>query len=247
MMPFLIDTHCHFDPEDDAKALLEEARNACVGVLAVGGNAVNNQTAKDSGTPFACGFDWSSVGVKPYLERLPNMVAVGELGFDFHRGYSVECEADQRERFFVQGEFAKQSALPVIIHTREADEVTVSALREADLPKTGVIHSFTGDKVLAKRLLDLGYFISFSGIVTFRNAEMLRETAKYVPSERILVETDSPYLAPVPFRGRRNRPSYVRETAQFIAALRGVRFETFAQQTVANAICCFGPHIAWEN
>ena len=246
MLPLLLDTHCHFDPEDNARELLEEAAAQRVGVLAVGGNAVNNQTALDSGAPCACGYDWSCTGVEPTLTRHERMVAVGELGFDFHRGYSPEIEADQRERFAVQAEFARREGLPVIIHTREADAVTESALREADLPKTGVIHSFTGDCHVARTLLDLGYFISFSGIVTFRNADLLRDTAKYVPLDRLLVETDSPYLAPVPLRGRRNRPAYVRETAQFLAALRGMTTEDFAALTVANAKRCFGSHPLWE-
>lgn len=245
MLPLLVDTHCHFDPEDHAKALLREAAEVQVGVLAVGGNVTNNHTAATSGAPFACGYDWSCVGATPALEALPNMIAVGELGFDFHRGYSPEIESDQRARFAVQAEFAREQQLPVIIHTRDADVVTESALREATLPKTGVIHSFTGDIAFARRLLDLGYYISFSGIVTFRNAEMLRETAKFVPGDRILVETDSPYLAPVPLRGRRNRPAYVRETAAFLAALRGVTLETFAEQTRSNTKALLGSISQW--
>ena len=245
MLPLLVDTHCHFDLEDHAKELLREAAEVQVGVLAVGGNATNNHTAATSGAPFACGYDWSCVGVTPALEALPGMIAVGELGFDFHRGYSPEIESDQRTRFAVQAEFAREQQLPVIIHTREADAVTESALQEVALPKTGVIHSFTGDVAFARRLLDLGYYISFSGIVTFRNADMLRETAKFVPEDRILVETDSPYLAPVPLRGRRNRPAYVRETAAFLAALRGITLETFAEQTRANTKALFGAVSQW--
>ncbi|MBQ9693142.1 MAG: TatD family hydrolase [Kiritimatiellae bacterium] len=246
MLPKFIDTHCHFDPEDVASDLIQEATAARVGVLAVGGNAINNQTAQASGVPFACGYDWSCTGASIQLTLHPQMVAVGELGFDFHRGYSLEIEADQRERFALQAEFARRAELPIIVHTREADEVTLSALREADLPKTGVIHSFTGDREIARRLLNLGYFISFSGIVTFRNADLLRETARYVPDDRILIETDAPYLAPVPFRGRRNRPAYVRETAQFVAALRGMTVEAFAQLTNENTIRCFGKQAVWE-
>ena len=245
MLPLIIDTHCHFDPEDVASELILEATSKQVGVLAVGGNATNNRTARESGVPFACGYDWSCVGAEIDLESLPGMVAVGELGFDFHRGWSAEIEADQRERFALQAEFARSTNLPIIVHTREADQVTESALAAAALSKTGVIHSFTGDVAFARRLLDLGYYISFSGIVTFRNAEMLRETAKFVPVDRILVETDSPYLAPVPLRGKRNRPAYVRETAAFLAALRGVTLETFAEQTRQNTKALFGAVEAW--
>lgn len=240
MFPWLIDTHCHFDPEDEASTLLKDAHECAVRVIAVGGNEVNNQTAMQSGAPFAWGYDWSCAGSAVTLTRLPGMIAVGELGFDFHRGYSPEAEQGQREHFARQAAFARCEALPVIIHTREADEVTVSALHEADLPKAGVIHSFTGDCAFARRLLDLGYFISFSGIVTFRNADLLRETAKYVPMDRLLIETDAPYLAPVPMRGKRNRPAYVRHTADFLAALLGMTLETFAQQTLENTRHCFG-------
>lgn len=247
MLPLVIDTHCHFDPEDDAAQLLSVAAAERVQILAVGGNTVNNRTAMQSGAPFACGFDWSCVDEEIVLTHLPKMVAVGELGFDFHRGYTPEIEADQRHRFALQAAFARQEALPVIIHTREADAVTEEALREVDLSRTGVIHSFTGDKAFARRLLDLGYFISFSGIVTFRNADMLRETAKFVPMDRLLVETDSPYLAPVPLRGRRNQPAYVRHTAAFLAALRGMTLEAFAERTRENTRACFGAVPEWEN
>lgn len=246
MLPFVIDTHCHFDPEDNAGELLREAQEACVGVLAVGGNEVNNRTAALSGAPFACGYDWSCTGCKPCFEEYPGMIAVGELGLDFHRGYSAEIEADQRERFLAQADYARAMRLPIIVHTREADQTTEAVLREADLSQTGVIHSFTGDVAFARRLLDLGYYISFSGIVTFRNADLLRETAKFVPMDRILVETDAPYLAPVPLRGRRNRPAYVRETAKFLAALRGMTLETFSEVIRANTKALFGTIPAWE-
>jgi TatD DNase family protein len=246
MLPLVIDTHCHFDPEDDAADLLQEAQEARVGVLAVGGNEVNNRTAVTSGAPFACGFDWSCAGGEVYLEQYPGMIAVGELGLDFHRGHTSEIETDQRARFIQQVDYARTAKLPIIVHTREADQATEAVLREVDLPQTGVIHSFTGDVDFARRLLNLGYYISFSGIVTFRNADMLRETAKFVPADRILIETDAPYLAPVPLRGRRNRPAYVRETAKFVAALRGLTLEDFAQQTRVNTKALFGAVVAWE-
>ncbi len=246
MLPLVIDTHCHFDPEDHAAELLQEAQEARVGVLAVGGNETNNRTAALSGAPFACGYDWSCVGIDPRLEQYSGMIAVGELGIDFHRGYSEEIETDQRKRFLAQADYARAVQLPIIVHTREADQTTEAVLREANLPKTGVIHSFTGDVAFARRLLDLGYYISFSGIVTFRNADLLRETAKFVPMDRILVETDAPYLAPVPLRGRRNRPAYVRETAKFVAALRGMTLEAFAEVTRANTKALFGSVPAWE-
>ena len=122
----------------------------------------------------------------------------------------------------------------MIVHTREAKQDTLDLLREAALPQAGVMHCFTEDWPMAKAALDLGYYISFSGIVTFRNADALREVALQVPSDRILVETDSPYLAPIPHRGRPNFPEYVVDVAKFVAELRGVSYDELAAQTTAN-------------
>ncbi len=234
--PLLIDTHCHFSSEDNAAELLAEATAQDVRVIAVGGGSVLNQTAAATGAPFTQGYDWC----KPTPEDepftfAPEIVAVGEMGFDFHYESGDDVAAFQRERFIAQAEVARARALPIIVHTREADEITVETLQQLALPKTGVIHSYTGNIALARKFLDLGYFISFSGIVTFRNADMLRESAKFVPDDRILVETDTPYLAPVPLRGKRNRPAYVRKTAEFLAALRGDTCEHFAALTTQNA------------
>lgn len=245
--PRLIDTHCHFEPEDDAQALLTEAHAAGVEVIAVGGNAALNLSAQTSGAPFALGFDWSCADMKTSSAltmlaeaKTPHsgdahLVAIGELGFDFHYARGAEVAMRQRTLFEAQAEVARARGLPIIVHTREADEVTFDALRTLALPKTGVVHSYTGGIPFARRLLDLGYAISFSGIVTFRNADALREVARFVPDDRILVETDTPYLAPVPLRGRRNRPSYVRATADLLADLRGLSPSDFAALTTQNA------------
>ncbi|MBF3273418.1 hydrolase TatD, partial [Pseudomonas aeruginosa] len=123
---------------------------------------------------------------------------------------------------------------PVIVHTREARADTLALLREAALPQAGVLHCFTEDWEMARSALDLGFYISLSGIVTFRNADALREVARQVPADRLLVETDSPYLAPIPHRGKPNLPEYVRDVAEFLATLRGVSLETLAEQTTAN-------------
>ncbi len=239
--PLLIDTHCHFAPEDDASALLAEAEAHAVKVIAVGGGSVLNQTAKATGATFTQGYDWlpTHAPEEQPFQFDEAIVAVGEMGFDFHYESGPEVAAYQRERFIAQAEVARARALPIIVHTREADAITLETLRMLDLPKAGVIHSYTGNAELARHFLDLGYFISFSGIVTFRNADMLRETAKYVPADRILVETDSPYLAPVPLRGKRNHPAYVRYVADFLAALRGETSERFAATTTANAQTLF--------
>lgn len=229
-----IDTHCHFEADDDAAALLAEAKAAGVMALAVGGNAALNATAKASGAPFAQGYDWSCEVTPPTIAPHPRLVAIGELGFDFHwRG--SETADRQRESFEAQARLAERLGLPIIVHTREADALTRDTLRALALPRAGVIHSYTGSIPLARDFLDLGYAISFSGIVTFRNADALREVARFVPADRILVETDSPYLAPVPHRGKRNRPVFVRDTGIALAAIRGVSPGAFAEQTTANA------------
>ena len=238
----LIDTHCHFEPEDDAAALLTEAAAADVRVLAVGGSTALNATAAASGAPFAYGFDWSDDAPPTPPPESPRLVAIGELGFDFHWKGPETADA-QRERFDLQAGFARERDLPIIVHTREADGLTLTALRAADLPRTGVIHSFTGDKALARACLDLGYYISLSGILTFRNADALREVARWLPADRMLVETDSPYLAPVPHRGKRNRPAFVAATAACLAELRGLSLPALADLTTANALRLFGPRL----
>ena len=235
--PPLVDTHCHFEAEDDAPALVAEAAQTAVRVVAVGGNAALNATARAAGVPFATGYDWS-LGRPLSGEELAAVgdgAAVGELGFDLHYVQGAEAERLQRANFELQAERARALGLPVIVHTREADALTLETLCALALPRAGIIHSYTGGRDFAFRLLDLGYFISFSGILTFRNADALREVAKAVPADRLLVETDAPYLAPVPLRGRRNRPAYVRHTAQALADLRGVPLETLAAQLTANA------------
>ncbi|MEG1552100.1 MAG: TatD family hydrolase [Kiritimatiellia bacterium] len=239
MEPLLFDTHCHFEgvPSDADELQFAQAEN--IRVIAVGGNAILNQTAEASGTAFAQGFDWSCKKLPETLKIAPAVCAIGELGFDFHYEQSDSVASIQRQNFEIQAEFARAHNLPIIVHTREADNITYEALRTLALPATGVIHSYTGGIAFARQLLDLGYLLSFSGIVTFRNADILREVVKFVPIESILVETDSPYLAPIPLRGQRNQPKNVRLTANFIAALRGISNESFAQQTSANACRLF--------
>lgn len=239
MYPLLIDTHCHFDDPALVQAQLDEAKAANVLVIAIGGNNKMNTTVASSGTWFTQGFDWSSDPTLPMPPCLPKQVGVGELGFDFHYEQGPEALRRQRENFDRQADVARQMQLPIIVHTREADDATYAALQTANLPATGVIHSYTGGIPFARKLLDLGYYISLSGIVTFRNADFLRETAKYIPEDRLLVETDAPYLAPVPLRGQVNRPVNVRVTADFIAALRGLSKEAFATLTTTNAQRCF--------
>ncbi len=139
-----------------------------------------------------------------------------------------------RQSFRLHLEAAKITGKPVIVHTREARADTLALLREAALPQAGVLHCFTEDWEMAQAALDIGFYISLSGIVTFRNADALREVARKVPADRLLVETDAPYLAPIPHRGKPNLPEYVREVAEFLAMVRGERFEDLAAQTTAN-------------
>ena len=166
-----------------------------------------------------------------------NFKAVGEIGLDYH--YSPETRDAQRRLFAGQLEEARRRGLPVVIHTREAAADTIALLRE--IPSRGIIHCFTGSPDEAKAYLDLGFYVSISGIVTFRAADNVRESALVVPDDRILIETDSPFLAPVPLRGRRNEPAFIRHTCEFLARLRGVPAEEFAELTFANAESALAP------
>ncbi len=175
-------------------------------------------------------------------EGLP-LVAVGEIGLDYH--YAAESAPAQRRLFAAQLALARRLELPVIIHSREADADTLAALREhvslwrGDPERIGVLHCFTGGAAFARLLLELGLAISFSGIVTFRNADPLRAVAAEIPDDRLLIETDSPFLAPVPVRGRQNEPAHVRHVAACLATARGVAVEAVAAQTWDNAARLF--------
>jgi TatD DNase family protein len=192
---------------------------------------------------------WCSAGVhpdnegvrEPSLEDLlalaakPRVVAIGETGLDYYRlnGRSIEEMHWQRERFRTHIRAARACAKPLVIHTRSASADTLSILREEG-GASGVFHCFTETAEVARAALDLGFYISFSGIVTFRNAEDLRQVARFVPQDRLLIETDSPYLAPVPFRGKTNQPAYVAHVGAAVAALRGITPEALASATSAN-------------
>lgn len=248
----LVDSHCHLDRLDltahqgSLDAALDAARARGVGhFLCIGVSADNAQAVKDLSERYSdvdC-----SVGIHPLdltpdgappldwlLNELqhPHVVAIGETGLDYH--YEPEAAQVQQDSFRLHLEAAKVTGKPVIIHTRAARADTLTLLREADLSQAGVLHCFTEDWDMAKAALDLGYYISLSGIVTFRNADALRDVARQVPADRLLVETDSPYLAPIPYRGKANLPQYVREVAEFVAMVRGERYEQLAEQTTAN-------------
>ena len=178
------------------------------------------------------------------LSPNPPLAAVGEIGLDYH--YHAETKAAQCELFAEMLQLGAARDLPVIIHSREADDDTLRVLDESG-SKTrrgtgalGVVHCYTGGPEFARQLLDRGLYLSFSGILTFRNADMLRGVARLVPADRLLIETDSPFLAPIPKRGQRNEPAFVVHVAELLATLRGVTMEALAEQTNANAAQLFG-------
>jgi TatD DNase family protein len=172
----------------------------------------------------------------------PKIIAIGETGLDYYRmgDRSYESMEWQRERFRTHIRAAIASKKPLIIHTRSASEDTIRILKEEGAEAIGgVMHCFTESLDVAKKAMDLGFFISFSGIVTFKSAKDLQETCKQVPLERMLIETDSPYLAPIPYRGKTNEPAYVAKVGEFIADLKGVSLEMLGQQTSNNFFECF--------
>ncbi|MCQ4306639.1 TatD family hydrolase [Pseudomonas stutzeri] len=248
----LVDSHCHLDRLDltahqgSLDAALVAARERGVGhFLCIGVSADNTATVKALAEHYDdvdCSVGVHPLdlepGAEPALEWLlhelehPHVVAIGETGLDYH--YEPEAAALQRQSFRLHLDAAKASGKPVIVHTRAARADTLDLLGEAALPQAGVLHCFTEDWEMAKAALDLGFYISLSGIVTFRNADALRDVARRVPADRLLVETDSPYLAPIPYRGKPNLPQYVREVAEFLAQLRGVDFDVLAEQTTSN-------------
>jgi TatD DNase family protein len=253
----LVDSHCHLDKLDltpyqgDLNAALRAAFDRDVGhILCIGidlehiDDVVGLAESHDS--------VFASVGVHPLyresrepdLESLlqiathPKVVGIGETGLDYFYG-----EGDlqwQRDRFVVHIDAARQAQLPLIIHTRGAKQDTLGFLREhGNNQVNGVLHCFTEDLDMAKQAVDMGFLISISGIVTFRNADELRKVVKALPLDRLLVETDAPWLAPIPHRGKKNEPQYVVEVANKVAELKGVSVEEVAKVTSNNFFTLF--------
>ncbi|MBQ5429360.1 MAG: TatD family hydrolase [Neisseriaceae bacterium] len=243
----LVDSHCHINfpelAENLPQVLDNMQENQVSYALAV---SVSRQTA-DEVLRLAETYPhiFASVGIHPadeetaefsydeLIERSQHarVVAIGETGLDYHW-----CKGDlawQHNRFRVHIQAAKAAGVPLIIHTREAPKDTIKILQE-EKAENGVIHCFSEDISFAKAALDLGFYISFSGIVTFKNAQEVQAACKMVPDDRILVETDAPYLAPAPHRGKLNQPAYTRHTAEFIAQLRGTSLEEVARITSDN-------------
>jgi TatD DNase family protein len=247
----LIDSHCHLNYEglvERQDEVLENARNAGVAGF------LNISTRKREWSEIVALAErepdvWASIGVHPHeadahpdlgaaalVEAAdhPRVIAIGECGLDYY--YDKSDRAAQRERFEAHIDAARQTRLPLVVHTREAEADTAEILSEAVRKGgvAGVLHCFTGSADLARKGLDLGFYVSLSGIVTFKNAQDLQAIAKWLPGDQMLVETDSPFLAPVPHRGQKCEPAFVSDTAAFVAGLRGEDPEQLAETTTGN-------------
>jgi TatD DNase family protein len=252
----LVDSHCHLDFPDfegEVDGVVERARRAGVGLmLTVGTTLKRFERVLEIAERHDCVF--CSLGVHPHeadiegevaLDRLidlanhPKVVGIGETGLDFHYGHS--SREGQEASFRTHIAAARETGLPLILHTRDADEDTLRILREErkNGAYRGVFHCFGGSRELANAAIDLGFHISFSGILTFKKANAVREVARRLPVERLLVETDSPYLAPVPYRGRRNEPALVTHVAAVAAEMKEIEPEAFAAQTTKNFLALF--------
>jgi TatD DNase family protein len=259
----MTDSHCHIAGEEfavDLPAVVERARAAGVSRALVILAAEDDAEIDRAGAVLAA---WPecrlSVGVHPHharvfaanpqaaadtvaarLDALPSARAIGEIGLDYH--YDFSPRDVQHEVFRVQVRLALERSLPIVIHTREAEEDTLRIISEEGQGRLrGVFHCFTGDQAAADRALATGFFLSIPGVATFPKAEALRQAAAAAPSDRLLVETDSPYLAPIPYRGKRNEPSYVAKVVELLAAVRGTTVEVLSEQTDRNFAHLFRP------
>jgi len=252
----LPDSHAHLDREEfdaDRGAVLERARAAGVDEILC---PIDITDPKSTATVLQLAAGDAGIraaaGLHPHQARLDDpalldvvrglaagglIVAVGEIGLDYH--YDFSSPREQREAFRRQLALAAEAGLPAIIHSRNAGPDIAAAVRDEKFTRGGVLHCFTEDWDFARTMLDEGFYISFSGIVTFPNAGPLREVAKKVPDDRLLLETDAPYLAPVPHRGRRNEPAFVIATAERIADIRGVGLAALAETVARNFRAAF--------
>lgn len=246
----LIDSHCHLDslnyetlhPDVDAVLAYAHAREVkfflAVATSLDGYSATRQLIGGRSDVVFSCGVHpLHPLNYQPAqlteLAGQPGVVALGETGLDYHYGAANKQWQQCSFRWHIRA--ARKLNKPVIVHTRQAQEDTLIILREEQARECGgVLHCFTEDRQTAMALLDMGFYISFSGIITFASAEQIREVAQYVPLDRILVETDSPYLAPVPYRGKENQPAFVREIAEYLAKLKHISLDQLAQATSEN-------------
>jgi TatD DNase family protein len=254
----LVDSHCHLADvrlRDEIDGIIARARLASVGtIISVGavGSIETDRLAVEIATR---NHDvYAVVGVHPHdtsacsdarmaqlreLASSPRVVAIGESGLDFHYMHSPQKSQEDSLRQHLR--LAAALDKPIVIHCRDAEERLAEIVRESGIPRRGgVIHCFTGNTGAARAFLALGFYISFSGIVTFRNAEQVRNAASIAPEGRVLVETDAPYLAPEPYRGKRNEPAFIARTLEVLARVRNVNTERLAAATAANARRLFG-------
>lgn len=248
-----VDSHCHLDMDrydGDRDAVIERARAAGLGAMITIG----------AGGPFECNEAaialahqhddiYATVGIHPHdaatvddevfdaiaaLSKDPRVVGIGETGLDFYYDNSPRQRQEEVMRRFVG--LARERRLPLVVHVRDAYDLCARILREEGLGDAGgIIHCFSGDRAAARTFLDLGMHLSFSGIVTFKTAAELREAAKITPADRLLIETDAPFLAPIPLRGKRNEPAFVLHTAALLAEIRGESLDDLVRATAANA------------
>lgn len=247
----LVDSHCHLN----YKGIIERQDAVLANARAAGVTAMLNISTRESEWDDIVGLAqmhediWASVGIHPHeadahpeidaaklIERAknPRVIAIGETGLDYY--YDKSDRNRQQISFRSHIHAARTTGLPIIVHTRDAEDDTAAILAE-EMEQgvfSGVIHCFTASADFGRKALDLGFYISLSGIVTFKNAQDLQDVAKWLPSDRILVETDAPFLAPVPHRGKPGEPAFVADTAQFVADLRGISAETLHEQTTDN-------------
>jgi TatD DNase family protein len=257
-MPAVIDSHCHLDFPDFAAelpAVLDRARQAGVVTMICIGSGKDLAPARNAVTLAAQEPDvFASVGIHPHdvaamteetwaaldeLARAPRVVGIGETGLDFYYDHSPRDAQRAAFRRFVA--LARAVRRPVICHIRDAHEEAAALLAEEKASEVGgVIHCFTGGPADARRYLDLGLHLSLSGILTFKNAQPIRDAAVAAPLDRLMVETDAPYLAPIPHRGKRNEPAFVTHTLAHLAQIRGISVEEAAAATTSNARRLFG-------
>ena len=249
-VPYFIDMHAHLDRlEHTPEEALRLAKNENIQKIITIGTEPSDwpvvlDIASKNYPHVACtlgvhphdGATYSEEAEKFIRQNAPRseVVALGEMGLDYY--YNNTVKEKQHEAFRAQLQLAKELKLPVEIHTRDAEDDTISILSEFKGEVTGLIHCFTGTKWLAEKALDLGFNISISGVVTFKNADDLRKTVQFIPQDRIHVETDAPFLAPVPQRGKKNTPSFMIHTAKLVADLKGLDLTQLAEQTTLNAL-----------
>ena len=248
-MTSFIDTHCHLDkleskPEETVEEAKQEGVNSMVTISV-------DEESFDFVSKAVKQFKdvYGTVGIHPHdaskfspkLEKSirkmareqDKLIAIGETGLDYH--YMNSSLEDQQFAFRKQLRIAVELNLPVVLHSREAEADTINILKEIPVPALGVAHSFTSSLMMAKTLLDMGWYLGINGIVTFKNAEDLREIVRWIPMDRLLLETDSPFLAPIPFRGNPNKPAHIPIIASFVAELRNITIEHLAEKTSENA------------